>query len=90
MTVKGRLVDLSYSPAERKLYLVLEGRDGSRVVAVVDADYIERKYGPVQYLRWDPERVVLQGIYDPSTRTLRVTEILQGCHSGYGQPAVYG
>jgi hypothetical protein len=90
VTVKGRLADLSYDPAKRKLYLVLEGRNGYRVLAVVDADYVERKYGPVQYLSWDTERVVVEGVYDPATRTLRVTEILQGCHSSYQQPAVTG
>ncbi|ABM81333.1 hypothetical protein [Hyperthermus butylicus] len=88
VTVKGRLASLHYDQASRKLYLVLEGRDGSKLLAVADAEYIEKKYGPIQYLRWDPDSVVVEGVYDPATGTLRVIDILEGCHSGYSQPAI--
>ncbi len=90
VTVQGRLADLSYDPSTNTIYLVLEGKDGSRLLAVVDADYVTRKYGPLQYIKWSRDRVVVQGVYDPETRTLTVYEILEGCHSSYEQPAVTG
>ncbi len=90
VTVQGRLVQVDYDPEARKIYLVLEGRDGSKVLAVVDADYVERKYGPIQYLKWSRDRVVVMGVYEPAEKTLKVLEILEGCHSTYEQPAVTG
>ncbi len=88
VTVKGKLVTTEYDQRNRVLYLVLEGERGGRIIAVVSADYIEKKYGPVQYLKWDPNNIVLQGIYRASQKTLEVTEILQGCHTTYQQEPV--
>lgn len=87
VTVRGYLVGTQYDAQAKKLYIFLEGKDGSKLVAVADAKYIEEKYGPIQYLQWDPNNVVLQGIYDPQHKVLIVTDILEGCHSNYGQPA---
>ncbi len=85
VTVKGKLVTTEYDQRNRVLYLVLEGEKGGRIVAAVSADYIEKKYGPIQYLRWDPNNIVLQGIYRADQKMLEVTEILQGCHTTYQQ-----
>lgn len=87
VTVRGYLVNTQYDAQARKLYLWLEGKNGEKLLAIADANYIENKYGPIQYLQWDPDNVVLQGIYDPQHKVLIVTDILEGCHSNYGQPA---
>ncbi len=87
VTVKGVLANLYYDPTTRTLYLYMKGKNGATVVALLDANYVEEKYGPIQYLRWDPNNIVVEGIYDPSTKTLRVLNILSGCHSSYSQPA---
>jgi len=87
VTVRGYLVGTQYDAQARKLYLWLEGKHGEKLLAIADASYIENKYGPIQYLQWDPDNVVLQGIYDPQHKVLVVTDILEGCHSNYGQPA---
>ena len=91
VTVRGYLANLRYDHTSGKLYLLLEDpKTGAKLLAMADAKIIEDRYGPIQYLRWDPSNVVLEGIYDPATRTLTVTNVLQGCHSSYGQEAVRG
>lgn len=87
VTVKGRLVGTQYDAHAGELYIVLEGKNGAKLVAIASAKYIEEKYGPIQYLQWDPNNVVIQGIYDPHQHVLIVTNILEGCHSNYNQPA---
>ena len=87
VTVKGYLADLRYDLQGGVLYMVLQGRDGSKVLAVVDLNYIEKRYGPIQYIKWDRDNVVVEGVYDPQSHVLRVTNILKGCHSSYSQPA---
>jgi hypothetical protein len=91
VTVRGYLANLRYDHTSGKLYMLLEDKKtGDRLLAIADAKIIEERYGPIQYLQWDPSNVVLEGIYDPSTHTLLVTNVLQGCHSSYGQEAVRG
>ncbi len=88
VTVKGYLADLKTDLRAGKLYLLLEDpKTGSKLLAVADIKMIEDRYGPIQYLRWDPNNIVVEGVYDPATKTLTVTNILQGCHSSYGQEA---
>jgi hypothetical protein len=87
VTVRGYLENLQYDAANRKLYLLLSGKNGAKLLAVADAKIIEDRYGPIQYLKWDRDNVVLEGIYDPNNKVLIVTNVLQGCHSNYGQPA---
>ncbi len=86
VTVKGRLVQVNYDPQAGKLYLLLEGKNGEKLLAIADAKMIEDKYGPIQYLKWNKDNVVLQGIYNPAQKTLTITNILEGCHSSYQQP----
>jgi hypothetical protein len=87
VTVKGRLTQVNYDPQTGRLYLLLEGKNGEKLLAIADAKMIEEKYGPIQYLKWDRDNVVLQGIYNPVQKTLTITNILEGCHSSYQQPA---
>ena len=86
VTVRGRLVQLNYDPQTGKLYLLLEGNNGDKLLAIADIKIIEDKYGPIQYLKWDRDNIVLQGVYNPSQKTLTITNILEGCHSSYQQP----
>jgi hypothetical protein len=89
VTVRGKLVEGPLLKMgennERLLVIVLEGERGDRIVVLADATAIERRYGPIQYLRWDPSNIVVEGVYHPDTRTLEVINILQGCHSAYEQ-----
>lgn len=87
VTVKGRLLNVEYDPSAGKLYLLLGGKNGARLEAVADAKYIEEKYGPIEYIQWNRDNVVLEGIYYPSQHILVVTNVLEGCHSSYSQPA---
>jgi len=84
VTVRGYLARLLTE--DGKLYLLLKDPEtDAKLVAVADIKFIEDRYGPIQYLQWDPNNIVVEGIYDPTTKTLTITNILQGCHSSYGQ-----
>ncbi|MET1129122.1 MAG: hypothetical protein ABWW70_07380 [Thermoproteota archaeon] len=89
VTVRGKLVEGPLlrmgENNKRVLVIVLEGERGDRIVALADAAAVERRYGPIQYLRWDPNNIVIEGVYHPDTRTIEVVSILQGCHSAYEQ-----
>jgi hypothetical protein len=89
VTVKGYLAGLKTDVRGGRLYLLLEDpKTGDKLLAIADIKFIESRYGPIQYLQWDPNNIVVEGIYDPASKTLTITNILQGCHSSYGQQAV--
>ncbi len=77
---------------------VLQGRDGSSVVALYSAREFIAKYGSRVEVS---ERVVVEGVYSPNTRVIiydatgkplgeypaiLVSKILEGCHESYQQP----
>jgi hypothetical protein len=86
VTVRGYLANLQTDMRNGKLYLLLEDpKTGDKLIAVADVKFIEDRYGPIQYLQWDPDNIVVEGIYNPATKTLTITNVLQGCHSSYSQ-----
>ncbi len=85
--VQGYLIVANSPTAFASTRAVLLDENCPMLRAEAPTKYIRDKYGPVQYIQWDPDNVVLQGVYDPQNRVLVVTDILEGCHSNYGQPA---
>lgn len=67
-----------------RLYILLRGRDGFLITAVVPYSDVVKRYGPVFKFSGT---VVLEGVYYPANKTLAVSSILQGCHSAYYNPA---
>ncbi len=74
---------LNYGVEGDSLYLLLAGRDGFTIRAVVPYLEVVRVAGA--NFQFDRE-VVLEGYYDPAARRLNVTTILKGCHSAYYAP----
>ncbi len=85
-TIKGKVIYVS-PPMEAKktgkVVLILQGKDGSELKALINVDYLEKKYGPIEALQWSTEQVVLKGYYDARHKVFEVTDVLQGCHSAY-------
>jgi hypothetical protein len=79
--VSGQLVE--YGRSGDYLYLVLRGRDGFTIVGYVPYREVLKVAGPSFQFS---DEVVVEGVYDPETRTLNVTTILRGCHSAYYAP----
>jgi hypothetical protein len=79
--VSGQLVE--YGRSGDYLYLVLRGRDGFTVTAYVPYGEVLKVAGPSFQFS---DEVVVEGIYNPATRTLNITTILKGCHSAYYAP----
>ncbi|AET33099.1 hypothetical protein [Pyrobaculum ferrireducens] len=79
--VSGKLV--TYGKSGDYLYLILEGRDGFRITAVVPYVEVLKVAGPSFQFS---DEVVVEGFYNPSTRVLNITTILKGCHSAYYAP----
>jgi len=79
--VSGQLVE--YSREGDYIYLILRGRDGFTIRAVVPYDTVVRLAGPSFQFSGE---VVVEGFYNPATRTLNITTILKGCHSAYYAP----
>ncbi|MEL9991368.1 MAG: hypothetical protein QXP98_07730 [Thermoproteus sp.] len=65
------------------VYIKLVGRDGFSIIAVAPYSEIVKRAGTSFQFS---NTVVVEGIYNPATRTLNVTTILQGCHSAYYSP----
>ncbi|MEM1598826.1 MAG: hypothetical protein QXI07_09990, partial [Pyrobaculum sp.] len=65
------------------LYLILRGRDGFTIKAVVPYQEVLKLAGPSFTFS---DEVVVEGVYNPATRTLNITTILKGCHSAYYNP----
>lgn len=79
--VSGQLVE--YGREGDYIYLILRGRDGFTIKAVVPYKEVLELAGPSFQFS---DEVVVEGVYDPATRTLNVTAILKGCHSAYYAP----
>ena len=69
---------------ERYLVLVLKGKEGDTITALVPVSYIERKYGPLSQVIITNGEMVVKGYWNG--KVLKVSEILKGCHSAYNQP----
>ncbi|MEM1615164.1 MAG: hypothetical protein QXP31_06265 [Pyrobaculum sp.] len=79
--VSGQLVE--YGKDGDYLYLILRGRDGFTIKAVVPYQEVLKLAGPSFTFS---DEVVVEGVYNPATRTLNITTILKGCHSAYYNP----
>ncbi len=68
------------------LVLILEGKNGDKITAMVPVSYIEKKYGPLNQVVITKGEMVVKGYWDG--KVLRISDILKGCHSAYQQPTV--
>ncbi|ABP50512.1 MAG: hypothetical protein OWQ51_05860 [Pyrobaculum arsenaticum] len=79
--VSGKLVD--YGRAGDNLYLILRGRDGFTITALIPYQEVLKVAGPSFQFS---DEVVVEGVYNPANKTLYITTILKGCHSAYYAP----
>lgn len=65
------------------VYILLVGQDGYTIVGVIPYKQVLKLAGP--YFQFG-DTLIVEGIYDPSRKTLNITAILKGCHSAYYNP----
>ncbi len=89
--VEGRVENIVIDEAKDEIVFVLIGeKTGFKVNAIYPLYRFKAEYGGLPEMGKNVEpKVVMEGVYDPASRTLQVTRIIEGCHKAYEEPPAW-
>ncbi len=91
VTVEGTIVDYKVLKDQGEIMFVLEGRDGSKVLAYFSLDRFIGIHGRAPGDWMLGQEIVVQGVFYPggvpgALGYIDVSELLKGCHTAYEAP----
>ena len=91
VTVEGTIVDYMVLKDQGEIVFVLEGRDGSKVLAYFSLDRFIGIHGRAPGDWMLGQEIVVQGVFYPGSVPgalgyIDVSELLKGCHTAYEAP----